>query len=309
MKGLFLFLTLLISVNSSAQSKKEQIAILNYKIDSLNKEYVKDTEFLNNANQVMDRKFDLLSNKMVLARELLANKSATIESKLNTIASLETKNLQLAKALRDLQARQNNLLADKDELESEIDKLLVGQNSGTYYEADVAEEGMDEFAAEVVEADVIIYDAVEDARGTEASSYRIYDGEAESVTEEAAEDKEEIIEFPDVEAAEDKEEIIEFPDVEATFPGGPAVMMKWINDNIVYPQTSIEMNEQGRVFLSLVVEKDGSISNIAIERGVSLDIDREAKRVVRKMPNWIPGEASGRKVRARCRLPINFQLN
>jgi protein TonB len=105
------------------------------------------------------------------------------------------------------------------------------------------------------------------------------------------------------------EEIVEFPDVEAAFPGGPAAMMKWINDNVDYPQTSIEMNEQGRVFLSFVVEKDGRISNVAIERGVSPDLDKEAKRVVRKMPKWTAGEASGRKVRARCRLPINFQLN
>lgn len=105
------------------------------------------------------------------------------------------------------------------------------------------------------------------------------------------------------------EEIVEFPDVEAEFPGGPAAMMKWINENVDYPQTSIEMNEQGRVFLSFVVEKDGGITNVAIERGVSPDLDREAKRVVRKMPKWNAGEASGRKVRARCRLPINFQLN
>jgi len=103
--------------------------------------------------------------------------------------------------------------------------------------------------------------------------------------------------------------IVEFPDVEAGFPGGPAEMMKWINDNVKYPQTSIEMNEQGRVFLSFVVEKDGSISNVKVERGISIDLDREAKRVVRKMPKWVPGESAGRAVRARCRLPINFQLH
>lgn len=103
--------------------------------------------------------------------------------------------------------------------------------------------------------------------------------------------------------------IVEFPDVEAGFPGGPAAMMKWINDNVKYPQTSIEMNEQGRVFLSFVVEKDGSISNVKVERGISIDLDREAKRVVRKMPKWVPGESAGRAVRARCRLPINFQLH
>ena len=102
--------------------------------------------------------------------------------------------------------------------------------------------------------------------------------------------------------------IVDFPDVEAGFPGGAAAMMKWINDNIKYPQTSIEMNEQGRVFLSFVVETNGSISNVKIERGISIDLDREAKRVIKKMPKWVPGESAGRAVRARCRLPINFQL-
>ena len=55
--------------------------------------------------------------------------------------------------------------------------------------------------------------------------------------------------------------------------------------------------------------EDGSISNVKVERGISVDLDREAKRVVRNMPKWIPGESAGRAVRARCRLPINFQLH
>jgi protein TonB len=103
-------------------------------------------------------------------------------------------------------------------------------------------------------------------------------------------------------------EIIDFPDVEATFPGGPAEMQKWINSNVQYPQTSIEMNEQGRVYLSFVVEPDGSITNVSVERGVSPDLDKEAKRVVRRMPKWTAGEAGGKKVRTRCRLPIIFTL-
>jgi len=121
--------------------------------------------------------------------------------------------------------------------------------------------------------------------------------------------------------------IDEFPDVEPNFPCGtfykrdtlgniidsyelcgPMAMQRWINDNIKYPQTSIEMNEQGRVFLSFVVEEDGSITNVRVERGISIDLDREAKRVIKKMPKWVPGESAGRAVRARCRLPINFQL-
>ena len=105
-----------------------------------------------------------------------------------------------------------------------------------------------------------------------------------------------------------EEEVIEFPDVEAEFIGGPQALTKYIQTNIQYPPTSIEMNEQGKVYLSFVVEADGSITNVAVERGVSPDLDREAKRVLRSMPNWIPGETKGEKSRTRCRLPINFQL-
>ena len=106
----------------------------------------------------------------------------------------------------------------------------------------------------------------------------------------------------------EEEEVIEFPDVEAEFIGGPQALTKYIQTNIQYPPTSIEMNEQGKVYLSFVVEADGSISNVVVERGVSPDLDREAKRVVRSMPNWKPGESKAKKSRTRCRLPINFQL-
>ena len=105
-----------------------------------------------------------------------------------------------------------------------------------------------------------------------------------------------------------EEEIIEFPDVEAEFIGGAQALMKYISSNIQYPPTSIEMKEQGKVYLSFVVEPDGSISNVVVERGVSPDLDKEAKRVVRSMPNWKPGESKAKKSRTRCRLPINFQL-
>lgn len=112
------------------------------------------------------------------------------------------------------------------------------------------------------------------------------------------------ITVPEIEA-----EVIEFPDVDATYPGGIAELQKWIAKSINYPQTSIELGEQGKVFVSFVVEPDGSISNVAVERGVSEDLDREAKRVVRAMPKWTAGEAGGKKVRSRMRLPIVFTLN
>lgn len=105
-----------------------------------------------------------------------------------------------------------------------------------------------------------------------------------------------------------EEEIIEFPDIEAAFPGGVLEMKKWISQNVTYPDISIEMNEQGKVYVSFVVEKDGRITNVEIQRGVSIDLDKEAKRVIRNMPNWNPGETKGERVRTKCSLPINFEI-
>jgi len=117
-----------------------------------------------------------------------------------------------------------------------------------------------------------------------------------------------IYEWVDVEATFDPSKIVGDPTINKST--NPAVAMQsWIVKNVKYPQASIEMNEQGRVYLAFVVEIDGSISNIVIERGVSPDLDREAKRLLRNMPKWVPGEAKGQKVRTRCRLPINFTLN
>jgi protein TonB len=97
-------------------------------------------------------------------------------------------------------------------------------------------------------------------------------------------------------------------DIDAQFVGGYEEMIRFIHSNLVYPQDAIEMNEQGKVYVTFVVEKDGSLSNIAIARGVYQSLDREASRLVRKMPKWVPGEVKYQKVRTRMMLPINFVL-
>jgi protein TonB len=105
-----------------------------------------------------------------------------------------------------------------------------------------------------------------------------------------------------------EEPIADFAEVEPTFPGGEAAMMTWIQENISYPQLAVEMGEQGIVYVQFVVNKDGSIEKVKIMRGVSDALDGEAKRVVKKMPRWTPGEQAGKKVRVRYTLPIHFRL-
>jgi protein TonB len=121
--------------------------------------------------------------------------------------------------------------------------------------------------------------------------------------------EEDIDEVPDDEPEEIVEEpIADFAEVEPSFPGGESAMMEWIRDNIEYPQLSVEMGEQGIVYCQFVVNKDGSIEQVKVVRGVSDALDDEAKRVVRRMPKWTPGEQAGKKVRCRFTLPIHFRL-
>ena len=103
-------------------------------------------------------------------------------------------------------------------------------------------------------------------------------------------------------------EPIDFPDVEAMFPGGAAELQKWIFANVEYPEVSIRIEDQGRVFLSFIVEADGSITGVKVKKSASKELDREAQRVTRKMPKWTPGEVGGKRVRTRCSLPIVFTL-
>lgn len=104
-------------------------------------------------------------------------------------------------------------------------------------------------------------------------------------------------------------EVEKWPTVEAQFIGGVVKMTENIVTRLEYPQIDREMGNQGKVYVSFVVEKDGSITGVEIERGVSTTIDREAKRIVASFPKWKPGENDrGMIVRTRVMLPIVFTL-
>lgn len=104
-------------------------------------------------------------------------------------------------------------------------------------------------------------------------------------------------------------EIVDFPDVDASFPGGNHLLKTWIAENLQYPEISRELGDQGRVYVTFIVEIDGSITGVdVVEGGVTPELNREAKRLVRSMPTWEPSEANGQKVRARCRVPVTFIL-
>lgn len=81
------------------------------------------------------------------------------------------------------------------------------------------------------------------------------------------------------------------------FPGGEAELYKYLNKNIRYPEIAAQNNIQGRVVVQFVVEKDGSVGEVKVVRGVDPDLDKEAVRVVKSMPKFIPGKMNGQNVR------------
>lgn len=104
------------------------------------------------------------------------------------------------------------------------------------------------------------------------------------------------------------ESAVDFAEIAPAFEGGQAALMKFLSENIRYPQVDIETGTEGRVICTFVVEKDGSITDIKVLRGLSPSIDREAIRVISEMPDWRPGFQNGKTVRVKFTLPIHFRI-
>ena len=106
------------------------------------------------------------------------------------------------------------------------------------------------------------------------------------------------------------EEIYNSIEIEAypEFDGGMKAWYKFIQKNLRYPANALENEKQGKVFVSFVVERDGSISDVKVMRGVGYGMDEEASRVIKKSPKWKPGKQAGKPVRVRFNMPISFTL-
>ena len=114
---------------------------------------------------------------------------------------------------------------------------------------------------------------------------------------------------PVVETKEVEEDVIHVSvEVMPEFPGGSAELLKYLSTHIKYPTMSQEMGSQGRVIVQFVVDKDGSITNPTVVRGVDAYLDKEAIRVISGMPKWKPGVQNGKKVRVKYTVPVVFRL-
>jgi len=108
---------------------------------------------------------------------------------------------------------------------------------------------------------------------------------------------------------EDENKIFTVVEQQPEFQGGYEAMMNFIKKNMRYPASARRMGVDGTVYVSFVVSKDGSISEVKQIRGISADCDKEAMRVVSMMPPWKPGKQNGKPVFVRFVLPIKFKLN
>ena len=107
---------------------------------------------------------------------------------------------------------------------------------------------------------------------------------------------------------EEETKIFEVVEQMPSFPGGDAALMAFLSKNIKYPVVAEENGIQGRVIATFVVERDGSITDVKVVKSVDPSLDKEAVRVLKSMPKWIPGKQNGSAVRVKYTVPVTFRL-
>ena len=110
-------------------------------------------------------------------------------------------------------------------------------------------------------------------------------------------------------AEPDNDSIYQIVEQMPKFPGGESALMEYVSKNVAYPEEAKEKEIQGRVFIGFVVEKDGSIGEVKVLRGIGGGCDEEAVRVIKGMPKWKPGIQKGKPVRVSYQIPIYFKLD
>lgn len=119
--------------------------------------------------------------------------------------------------------------------------------------------------------------------------------------------KEEIAQ-PEPPKHEEENKVFDVVEQMPSFPGGQAALMQWLSSNMKYPTIAAENGVQGRVIVQFVVEKDGSVTDVHVAKSVDPSLDKEAARVVKAMPKWIPGKQNGSAVRVKYTVPVTFKL-
>jgi len=112
-----------------------------------------------------------------------------------------------------------------------------------------------------------------------------------------------------IKVAEEPERVYTVIEQMPVFPGGDEALMNFISGNIKYPVEAFQYNEQGKVIVRFVVNKEGKVEKAQVIRGVSSSVDRESLRVVNLIPDFTPGKQNGKVVNVYYTLPITFRLD
>ncbi len=107
---------------------------------------------------------------------------------------------------------------------------------------------------------------------------------------------------------EEETKVFDVVEVMPSFPGGQSALFEYLSKNIKYPVVAEENGVQGRVIVTFVVERNGSITDVQVAKSVDPSLDKEAVRVIKSMPHWIPGKQNGSAVRVKFTVPVTFRL-
>ena len=121
-------------------------------------------------------------------------------------------------------------------------------------------------------------------------------------------DAEETEEEPPINLNEDDEDVLKIVEELPEYPGGMVEFMKWLTATLKYPQKALKQKIKGKVMVSFIVNKDGTISDIKLVKSVHKLLDDEALRVIRMMPNWKPGLEKGKPCRSMIAIPVVFEI-
>jgi TonB family protein len=107
---------------------------------------------------------------------------------------------------------------------------------------------------------------------------------------------------------QDEEPVFTVVEVMPKFKGGKEALYTYLGNNIKYPEDAKKEGIEGTVYVTYVIEKDGSVSHVKVLRGVHESLDKEAVRVIKEMPKWEPGKQRGKPVRVQYNMPIKYTL-
>lgn len=167
-------------------------------------------------------------------------------------------------------------------------------------------EVMNPAEAEKMEADKTAEAALIKAEEAKVVADKAEEAKAVEQAKLAAEDK--VKTKPQTDTTKKKKTWVCMPETMPQFPGGREVLMKYLAANIKYPASAVKGKKEGRVIVTFIVQKDGSITHAKIVRSIDPELDAEALRVVKGMPKWTPGTQLGKPVSVKYTLPVKFSL-